>query len=230
VDAVGQLDQDDADILHHGQQHLAEAFRLAVLGREEIQLGQLGDAIDAARHFLAELLAHLLDGDAGILHHVVQQAGLHGDHVHAHFGQDAGHADGVRHVRLAGVAHLPFMPLPGEAEGLFQPREIVLGPVRANLGFQLAVRLLHRIGGTRERQRFRNAGGLGGHCTSIVACPMPLSFRGTEPPARIVGQDYILRAGFQPALVGLCTGGSGRVTNLPHNFPRIPVPGKTKWH
>ena len=39
---------------------------------------------------------------------------------------------------------------------------------------------------------------------------------------------------------GLCTGGSGRVTNppdpegtpsnLPHNFRRIPVPGKTKWH
>ena len=91
------------------------------------------------------------------------------DHVHAHVRQDVGHHDGVHHVRLAGVAHLPFMLLPGEAEGLFERREIVLGPVLADLGFQLAVQLLHRIGGTRERQRFRNAGGLGGHCTSIVA-------------------------------------------------------------
>ena len=78
VQAVGQLDHDDADILHHGQQHLAEALGLAVLGGEEIQLAELGDAVDAARHLLAELLADLLDGDAGILHHVVQQAGLHG--------------------------------------------------------------------------------------------------------------------------------------------------------
>ncbi len=40
VQAVGQLDHDDADILHHGQQHLAEALRLAVLGGEEIELGR----------------------------------------------------------------------------------------------------------------------------------------------------------------------------------------------
>ena len=169
VDAVGQLDHDDADILHHGQQHLADALRLPVLGGEEIQLGQLGDAVHAACHFLAELLAHLLDGDAGIFHHVVQQAGLHGDQVHPHLRQNAGHADGVRHVRLSRIAHLPFMPLTGEAEGLFQRRQIVLGPVSANLGLQLAVRLLHRIGRMQERQRFRNAWGLGGHATSIVA-------------------------------------------------------------
>jgi len=31
------------------------------------------------------------------------------------------------------------------------------------------------------------------------SCPMPLSFRGTEHPAWIVGQDGILRAGWQPA-------------------------------
>src|ERR1035437_7808885 len=106
---------------------------LPVLGGEEIQLGQLGDAVHAACHFLAELLAHLLHGDAGILHHVVQQAGLYGDAIHPHLRQNAGDADGVRHVRLPRVAHLPFMPLPREAEGLFQRREIVLGPVFANL-------------------------------------------------------------------------------------------------
>ena len=38
VHAVGQLDHDDADILHHGEQHLAEALGLAVLGGEDIEL------------------------------------------------------------------------------------------------------------------------------------------------------------------------------------------------
>ena len=104
VDAVGQLDQDDADVLHHGQQHFAEALRLAVFGGVEIELAQLGDAIHAARHFFAELLAHLVDGDAGVFHHVVQQAGLHGDDIHAHVRQDVGHHERVDHVGLAGIA------------------------------------------------------------------------------------------------------------------------------
>ena len=74
VQAVGQLHHDDADVVHHRQQHLADALGLALLGGEEIELGQLGDAVHAARHFVAELLADLLDGDAGVLDHVVQQA------------------------------------------------------------------------------------------------------------------------------------------------------------
>src|ERR1019366_4697716 len=53
---------------------------------------------------------------------------------------------------------------------------------------------------------------------------------------RYVGQDGILRAGWQPAPAGPAYKGFRRVTNppqvasLPHNFCRIPVRGKTKWH
>ena len=43
---------------------------------KKVELAQLGDAVHAARHFVAELLADLLDGDAGVFHHVVQQAGF----------------------------------------------------------------------------------------------------------------------------------------------------------
>ena len=49
VQPVGQLDDDDADVVHHREQHLAIAFRLPILGREEIDFTQFGDAIDAAR-------------------------------------------------------------------------------------------------------------------------------------------------------------------------------------
>ena len=43
----------------HGQQHLAEALGLPVFGGEEVELAELGDAVDAARHFLAEILADI---------------------------------------------------------------------------------------------------------------------------------------------------------------------------
>ena len=54
------------------------------------------------------------------------------------------------------------------------------------------------------------------------SCPMPLSFRGIEHPAWIVGQDCILRAGFQPALVGLFTGDPGGLPN--RQTQRVPLP------
>jgi uncharacterized Zn finger protein len=58
---------------------------------------------------------------------------------------------------------------------------------------------------------------------------MPLCLREAEQPALIVGQDGILRAGWQPASAGLFTRKGRRVANppqvanLPHNFCRIPV-------
>ena len=59
VQAVGELDQDDADVVDHRQQHLAEALRLPLLARCELQPGQLRHAFDDVRHLLAEQLAHL---------------------------------------------------------------------------------------------------------------------------------------------------------------------------
>src|ERR1017187_3525605 len=68
------------------------------------------------------------------------------------------------------------------------------------------------------------------------SCPMPLSFRGTEHPAWIVGQDGILRAGWQPAPAacvravpsGLPT--RRRFPTCPATSVEFPVLGKTKWH
>ena len=165
VDAVGQLHQDDADILHHGQQHFAEALRLPVLGREEIQLAQLGDAVHAARHVFAEFLAHLFPGDAGVFHHVVKQSRLHGDDIHAHVRQDMGHHEWVHHVRLAGTAALSLVVFQGEAESFFQGRQVVFRAVLADLGFELGIQLFHRVEGRLGWQNFRKTDGVGSHCT-----------------------------------------------------------------
>ena len=46
VGAVGQLDQDDANIARHGQQHLAKRLSLVFFTGREVQLFQLGQAVD----------------------------------------------------------------------------------------------------------------------------------------------------------------------------------------
>jgi hypothetical protein len=46
VQAVGQLDQDDAHVARHGQQHLAEVLRLRLDLALEFDFLQLGQAVD----------------------------------------------------------------------------------------------------------------------------------------------------------------------------------------
>ena len=79
VQAVRQLDDDHANVVDHGQQHLADALGLPFLARGEIDLAQFGDAIHAARHFLAELLRNFARALTLVSStHIVQQAGLRG--------------------------------------------------------------------------------------------------------------------------------------------------------
>ena len=89
VQAVGQLDQDDADVVHHGQHHLAHVFGLRFFGRGEIDLADLGDAFDDVGDLLAEFGLDLVDGDGGVFDRVVQQAGGDGRGVEPHLGQHA---------------------------------------------------------------------------------------------------------------------------------------------
>ena len=136
VEPVRELDQDHADVADHRQQHLTEAFRLPVLGREEVELGELGDAVDTARDLRTELLANLFGGDARIFHDVVQQPGLQADHIHPHVGQNMGHLDGMSHVRLTGGSQLSVVLFVGEAVGFDEGGQVFVGPHLADLGDQ----------------------------------------------------------------------------------------------
>ena len=75
VQPIGELHEDDADVVHHREEHLAEALGLALFARRELQRGQLGDALDDVRDLLAEQLADFLDRVGRVLDDVVQQAG-----------------------------------------------------------------------------------------------------------------------------------------------------------
>ena len=62
MQAVGQLNEHDADVVHHGQHHLAHVLGLRLFARGKIDLADLGDALDDVRHLLAELFLDLFDG------------------------------------------------------------------------------------------------------------------------------------------------------------------------
>jgi hypothetical protein len=90
VQAVGELDQDDADIRGHRDHHLAVVLGLGLIARLEGQAGQLGDTVDEFGDLLAELLANLLQRRSGVLNGVVQERGAQRFGVQAHAGADLG--------------------------------------------------------------------------------------------------------------------------------------------
>ncbi len=118
VQAVGQLDEDDADVVDHGQHHLAKVFGLLLFAGGEVDLADLGDAFDDVRDLLAEFLADVDDRDRGIFHRIVQQAGGDGDWIHLHFGQDQSDFQRMDKVRLARGAGLSGVVLSGRSRRL----------------------------------------------------------------------------------------------------------------
>ena len=91
---------------------------------------------DAGGYLIAELLADIGDGDEGVFDDVVEDAGLDGGGIHAHFGEDGGDGEGVGEVGLAGLADLALVVGVGEGEGFVEGREVVIGAVFAHLLFQ----------------------------------------------------------------------------------------------
>ena len=117
MQAVGEFDEHHADVVHHGEHHLAQVLGLALFAGGEINFADLGDAFDEVRDLLAELLAHVDDGHRGVFDGIVQQAGGDGIGVHLHVREDHGDFERMDNVRLAGGAGLAGVILQGEVVG-----------------------------------------------------------------------------------------------------------------
>ena len=99
VKAVGELDDEHANVARHRDHHLAHGFGSGCLAvRDAIELG---DAIDEIGHLIAEVLAQLLEGIAGVLDRVVQERSRQGRSRHAELGQDRRHGERVRDVGIS---------------------------------------------------------------------------------------------------------------------------------
>ena len=106
VEPVRELDEDDADVLRHRDDHLPVVLGLRLLAALEADPRQLGDALDELRDVRAELRAKLLDVGLGVLDDVVQESG--GDRllVEMQLCTDARDAERVMDELLARTARL----------------------------------------------------------------------------------------------------------------------------
>jgi hypothetical protein len=101
VQAVGELDDDHAEVGDHGQQHLADVFGLVIFAVGELDLVELGDAFDDVGDLLAEAFGDVGGGDVGVFDRVVEQTGGDGGGVHLELGENLADSERVADVRLA---------------------------------------------------------------------------------------------------------------------------------
>ena len=109
VEPVGELHQDDADVVHHRQQHLAEVLRLPLLARRERNRAELGDPFDDVGDVGAEQLLDPLDRRLGVLDDVVEEAGGDRHDVELHVGEQVRDLERMHQVGLPGMAHLSLV-------------------------------------------------------------------------------------------------------------------------
>ncbi len=179
VEPVSELDQDHADVVRHGQEHLADVLGLLLLVGEGAELGQLGDAVDQLGDLGAELLLEIVDRVVGVLRDVVEERRLDRCPVQTELGQDLRHGQWVGDVRLAADPSLQLVRTARERVGLVHLGQVRACVVARELRLELA---LLGVEGTRReadgdgetaprRRPTRRVGsqGLNGHPRQSVA-------------------------------------------------------------
>ena len=129
VEAVGELDDDDADVGDHGEEHLAYVLGLLVFAIGELDVVEFGDAFDDVGDLFAEAFFDLVGGDVGVFDGVVEQAGGDGGGVHLELGENEGDFERMDDVGFTGGALLAFVLLQAELPGLADDVEVVAGAV-----------------------------------------------------------------------------------------------------
>ena len=101
VQAVGQLDQQHADVGRDSDEELAEVLRLLGLLGDEVEALDLREAVDQHADLGAEELIDLRARRLGILDHIMQERRRDRRVVELEIGQDRGDFERMREVRIA---------------------------------------------------------------------------------------------------------------------------------
>ena len=106
VEPVGQLDQDDPNVVGHGQEHLSDVLGLLFLVAMGAELRQLRDAIHELGHLCPEPLLDLGQGEVRVLGDIVQDGSRHRYRIDPDVGEDLRGGQRMGDVGLAGNAAL----------------------------------------------------------------------------------------------------------------------------
>ena len=166
VEAVRELDEDDADVVDHREQHLAEVLDLALLAARERNRADLGHPLDDVRDVVAKGIADAFDGGERVLDDVVEKAGGDADDVELHVGQNVGDLERMDEVGLARVADLSLVLQGREDVGPPEQLEVGIGTVGPDLFQQVLeanhlFRCLTNRGRRRGQAPCRQAGAAG---------------------------------------------------------------------
>ena len=142
VEAVGELDEDDPEVLGHRHDHLPVVLRLGLLAALEADARQLRDAVDELPDLVAELGLDVLEGDVGVLDDVVEQRRSNRLVVQLELRTDPRDRIGVVDELLAGAPLLTLMSGRGEPEGAGDQVAIEVRVVLGDLGDELVDEVL----------------------------------------------------------------------------------------
>jgi hypothetical protein len=187
VEAVGQLDDEHADVAAHRHDHLAD--RLGLGGVAVLDLVELGDAVDERSDLVAEVVAQLLEGVRRVLDRVVQEGRDQRRLGHADFGQDRRDRERVGDVGVAALAHLARVVPLGHRVGALEQLEVGLGVV----GTDRSVQRLED--GVLRLALQRHASQTGAHPATGRTAGQPLARRRFGGLDRLAGFGVGLRCG-----------------------------------
>ena len=127
--SVGELDDDDANVVAHRHEHLAQVIDLRMAEGLDLEAVDLGDAVHELCDRIAKLLAYVVKRVLGILDRVMQDRGAQGVAVHAQIGEDDGNLDRMHDERLAGFAELALVSILGKEVCFLDCLAILIGQI-----------------------------------------------------------------------------------------------------
>ncbi|MGY4289639.1 hypothetical protein ACVWXO_008905 [Bradyrhizobium sp. LM2.7] len=159
VQAVGELHQENADVVSNGQQQFAQILGLLGLARHQLQPLQLGQALDQGADLGPEDLVDLGPRRFGVLDRVVKQRGHDGRIIQLQVGENRRHLEGVREIRVARGAGLRTVRLHGVDIGAVQKIFVGVGIVGPDTLDEVI--LTHHARARLRRARHRRSRGHG---------------------------------------------------------------------
>jgi len=135
---IGQLDQYHANVIDHGEHHLAQVLGLRLLARREIDFADLGDALHDVRTCSPNSLRmSTMVTDVSSTESCSSPAAIATGSIFISASTKS-HFQGMHQIRLARGAALPFVVFQGIVVGFLDNGQIVLRTVSSIRFIKLA--------------------------------------------------------------------------------------------